>query len=245
MKAFYSQVNIKLEKKEMICLVGAGGKTSSMFRLAQELSDEGKKVLATTTTAIRCPSRDQHDRIVIADSVLPDFFKDTINGSITVLGKSISNEGKLMGVNPELLDTLFLVGIFDYILVEGDGSKGRPIKAPAGHEPVIPSLTSKVLGLIGLDCIGKRVCPEYVHRPELFCRITGCSEGDTIDTGMVSSLIAHEEGLFKAVPEQAERYVVLNKADGGRERLAAGEIIQRLSNMGYEHDGTVIARLGM
>ena len=41
-----------------------------------------------------------------------------------------------MGVNPELLDTLFLVGIFDYILVEGDGSKEGPLRRRQGMSPL-------------------------------------------------------------------------------------------------------------
>jgi probable selenium-dependent hydroxylase accessory protein YqeC len=244
MESLYSQVNIDKWKKEMVCLVGAGGKTSAMFRLAKELSDEGKTVLVTTTTAIYYPSEYQNGQTVIADLLLPDLF-DSIRNGITVYGRALSKEGKLLGVDPEFLDALFLKGIFDYIIVEGDGSKGRPIKAPAGHEPVIPSLASRVLGLVGLDCVGKTVCPENVHRPELFCNITGCSEGDIINAEMICRLIAHEEGLFKAVPSRAERYVVLNKADGENERSAAGEIVQRLSNMGYEPDGIVISKLGM
>ncbi|HQE66752.1 MAG TPA: selenium cofactor biosynthesis protein YqeC [Bacillota bacterium] len=244
MESLYSQVNIDKWKKVMICLVGAGGKTSAMFRLAKELSTEGKKVLVTTTTAIYYPSESQNAQTVIADLLLPDLFK-SIRSGITVYGRALSKEGKLLGVDPEYLDALFLKGIFDYIIVEGDGSKGRSLKAPGEHEPVIPSLASKVLGLIGLDCVGKKVCPENVHRPEMFCNITGCREGDIIDADMIGRLIAHEEGLFKAVPSRAERYVVLNKADGEKEWSAAGKIIQRLSDMGYEPDGIVVTKLRM
>lgn len=243
MAGLYRQINIDLMKKEMICLVGAGGKTSAMFRLAQELSAEGKKVLVTTTTEISFPDSEQYDKIIITDSALPDMFISIESGSITVCGRAVSSEGKLLGVDQGFLDVLFLKGIFDYIIVEGDGSKKRPIKAPAGHEPVIPSLTTKVLGLIGLDSIGKKVFTEYVHRQEIFCSILGCSEGDIIDADLISRLIVHEEGLFKAVPPQAERYVVLNKADEENERLAALEIIQRISDMGYELDGVVISKL--
>jgi len=244
MESLYSQVNINIWKKEMICLVGAGGKTSAMFRLAKELSAEGKKVLVTTTTAIYYPLGNQHGQIVIADLLLPDLFK-SISCGITFYGRALSYEGKLLGVDPEFLDALFLKGIFDYIIVEGDGSRGRPVKAPAEHEPVIPSLASRVLGLVGLDCVGKKVCPKNVHRPELFCNITGCREWDIIDADMIGKLIADEEGLFKAVPSRAERYVVLNKADGEKERSAAGEIVQRLSDMGYKPDGIVVTKLGM
>jgi probable selenium-dependent hydroxylase accessory protein YqeC len=242
MKSLYSRINIELWKKEMICLVGAGGKTSTMFRLAEEFSSEGRRVLATTTTAIFYPERDQYDQIVVSDSESLGIF-DIRSGGITVFGKSISPEGKLLGANPEFIDAIFLKGIFDYIIVEGDGSKGRPIKAPAEYEPVIPSLTTKVLGVIGLDSIGKKICKEYIHRPEHFCEILGCHMGDIVDTDMIARLIDHEAGLFKDVPASADRYIVLNKADGEKEKLLAAEILHKLSAMESKPDGIIITSM--
>jgi len=242
MESFYNVINIETRKKEMVCLVGAGGKTSAMFCLARELSAKGKKILATTTTAIYYPESEQYDKILISEKESLDLFYN-INDGITVLGRSVSPEGKLLGVSPEFLDVLFYEELFDYILVEGDGSKGRSIKAPAGYEPVIPSCTTKVLGLIGLDSIGRKISSEYVHRPELFCSILGCREGDIIDAGIISKLIAHREGLFKASPALAERYVILNKAEGEERRNAASDIKRRLSDMGYNIKGIVISSM--
>jgi probable selenium-dependent hydroxylase accessory protein YqeC len=210
MKSLYSQINIDLERKEMVCLVGAGGKTSTMFRLARELSFERRKVLVTTTTAIYYPERKQYAQILISEKESLDLFDNRSNSGITVFGRSVSYEGKLLGVSPAFLDAVLYAKVFDYILVEGDGSRGRSVKAPAEHEPVIPSCSTKVLGLIGLDSIGKEVCPENVHRTDIFCSITGCCKGDIIDTDMISKLVVHKEGIFKAVPSLAERYLVLN-----------------------------------
>lgn len=39
----------------VISLVGAGGKTTTMYQLADELAEQGKRVLVTTTTHIQCP----------------------------------------------------------------------------------------------------------------------------------------------------------------------------------------------
>ncbi|HYE81053.1 MAG TPA: selenium cofactor biosynthesis protein YqeC [Clostridia bacterium] len=235
-------INIKPDKSEMICMVGAGGKTSAMFLLARELSDKGKKVLVTTTTAIYHPEKEQYDDILISEGETMDLF-DNRSGSITVLGRSVSSEGKLLGVSPEVLDSIFLKGTFDYIIVEGDGSKSRPVKAPAGHEPVIPSQTTRLLGLIGLDSIGKEVGMEFVHRPELFCRISGCVMGDIINTEMISRLIIHEEGLFKAAPDLSERYLLLNKAEGEREKREAYNIVKKLLDSNYKLNGIVISSM--
>src|SRR5215470_677558 len=41
-----------ITRGEVVSLIGAGGKTSTMIALAHELVDEGWRVLATTTTRI-------------------------------------------------------------------------------------------------------------------------------------------------------------------------------------------------
>ena len=232
MEKLYNLINIETDKKEMICLVGAGGKTSVMFRLAQELSSKGKKVLVTTTTAIFYPEKHLYDNILISEDESLNLFDRENSGYVTVFGKSLSPEGKILGANPRFLDTVFKEELFDFILIEGDGSKKRPIKAPAEYEPVIPSCTAKVLGIIGLDSVGKKVCGENVHRLEHFCDILGCREGDVIDTEIVSKLITHESGLFKAAPAIAERYLILNKAEIENAEASAYDIVQKLSDKG-------------
>lgn len=236
-------VNIESEKADMICLIGAGGKTSAMFLLANELAAKGKKVLATTTTAIYYPEQSQYDKIVVSEEESLGLFNAKNRCGITVLGRSISIEGKLLGVNPGFLDAVFSEGIFDYILVEGDGSKGRPVKAPAEHEPVIPACTTKVIGLIGLDCIGKEVCSDNVHRPELFCKLLGCSDGDIIDADIILRLILHKQGLFKAAPAHSEKYLIMNKAEGKMEKRAAYDIAQKLLNNGFDPEQIIIASM--
>lgn len=181
MECMYSLLNIENGLKGMLCFVGGGGKTSSMFQLSYELSKMGKKVLVTTTTAIYYPKKKQFDNIIVSDKEDIELFEGINFSSITVLGSSISSEGKLIGINPKFLDVIFLEGLFDFILIEGDGSKRRSVKAPAEHEPVIPSYTTKLVGLVGIDCIGKSVSEENVHRLKHFCSILECSEGDIID----------------------------------------------------------------
>lgn len=243
MECMYRVINIEIGIKEMICFVGGGGKTSSMFQLSQELSREGKKVLVTTTTAIYYPEKKQFDNIIVSSKQDLGMFDAADCNSITVLGSSVSSEGKLLGVNPEFLDAIFCKGLFDFILIEGDGSKGRPVKAPAEHEPVIPSYTTKLVGLVGMDCIGKKACEENVHRPEIFCSILGCKEGDIINAEIIGKLIMHKQGLFKAAPSQSEKYLILNKVDGDRERKLAIDITKKILNTGFKLEGIIMSSM--
>lgn len=239
MRFLYELLDIKLNRREAVCFVGAGGKTSSMFNLAQELKDMGSKVLVTTTTAIYYPQPEQYDRLIIHRKE-PEALELIGDKGITVLGRARSEEGKLLGISPDLVDRLFREGAFDCILVEGDGSKGRPVKAPAEHEPVIPGCTTMVAGVIGLDCLGKPVDEEHVHRPEIFRSLPGCNK-DIIDLQMLISLINNEYGLFKGVPAASRKYLILNKSDLTNACESAEQLADMLAEAGTDISGTILA----
>src|SRR5438093_696249 len=60
-----------LESGQMLALIGAGGKTTTLFRLAKELRDDGGKILVTTTTKIFKPTKPHVDRLfLVEDHVL-------------------------------------------------------------------------------------------------------------------------------------------------------------------------------
>ena len=86
----------------------------------------------------------------------------------------------------ETLETLA-----DYVLVEADGSKRLPLKAHASHEPVIPANSRKTVCVIGASGLGNPI-REVVHRPELFCAVTGISPEDAATPELVASMLNHE-----------------------------------------------------
>lgn len=209
----YEEIKINLNKNEMICFVGAGGKSSSMFILANELKDLGKSVLITTTTSIFEPKENEYDELIIENKYEDIVNNKILKGTITILGKELKENGKLKGLNKEVINKIYDDKIYDFILVEGDGSRRKPIKAPAHHEPVIPERCNRILGVIGLDSVGKFIDESYVHRPEIFCELTGYEMKDEIDELAISNLIKHKNGLFKNTPNTCEKYLLLNKAD--------------------------------
>lgn len=241
--SIFEELDISLNKSELITLVGAGGKTTTMFTLANELRQAGKSVLVTTTTAIYHPSKNEYDAIEITGKYTSSIFKKIKPASINVLGSRISEEGKLIGLDSEIINNIFLRNIFDFIIVEGDGSKGKPIKAPAEHEPVIPSLSTKVIGVIGLDSLGKKINSENVHRPELFCHITNSNMGDIIDEEKVLLLIKNNNGLFKEAPYGVHKYLKLNKVDEIKGLKAAEFIERKIIQEGINIDKVIIGRI--
>lgn len=57
----------------------------------------------------------------------------------------------MKGIHPSWIPAL--AQSWDFVLVEADGSRRLPVKAPAVYEPVIPPGTDLVVGVIGLDAL--------------------------------------------------------------------------------------------
>ena len=194
--------------QKYIALTGSGGKTSLMEYMADELLKLGHTVAITTTTKIFA----KEPYLLLEDS--PD-----IRTGIPFIraGKNIEN-GKLTAVRFE--DIEMLGSIYDVVLIEADGAKGKPLKFPASHEPVIPPFCEKVIVLCGLDAFYKKV-NETVFRWELFCKATGIIE-DTLITRQVFQQFFTRDALLKGI-DMEKCIIVLNKYDALRTRQEAIE----------------------
>jgi len=230
-------------QNELICFVGAGGKTTTIFKLAKELKRYGKRVLVTTTTAMYYPDKRECDEIIVEKFQDSGIFTRVKESRIIVFGRKVSTANKLLGVDKEFIEELHKENLFNYILVEGDGSKQRPIKAPAFYEPVIPENTTKIIGVIGLDSLGETIDNNYVHRPELFCKVTGSEIGGVIGKEEIARLIVSPEGLFKAVPKDCQKYLLLNKAENKEMQRSAMNIIELVKKGSSNIRGFIVATM--
>ena len=220
--------------KELVTIVGAGGKTTAMFSLAKELKSLGKRVLVTTTTAIYKPPATDYDRLYVGEKpgIPKDKGKNDVpehSGEIVVWGRETDNQGKIRGVAPEEIDEIWKEQYFSWILVEGDGAKGKSIKAPRDKEPVIPSKTTLLIGVIGMQVLGKPIEESRVHRVEYFTEITGRKKDDLIDESVLQRLILHEKGLFKETPPGAKKVLLLNQCEDTEIRNRAISLAKSLS----------------
>ena len=215
----------------VISLVGAGGKTSLMFKLAHELSRTGGSVLTTTTTKILEPEPDQSSCVIVSDSVtrLIDRAKELIDKHhhMTMARAKLPDTDKLIGIPPAAIDALWDSNLFRWIVVEADGAAGRPLKAPADHEPVIPDCTSCLVGLAGLNGIGRPLTDQWIFRPERFAELSGIALNSRVTETAVADVITHNKGLFKNAPAEAVRIAFLNQADIP-ENFGAGQRTARL-----------------
>ncbi|MES9994743.1 selenium cofactor biosynthesis protein YqeC [Desulfovibrio aminophilus] len=192
-------------RTRVAAFVGAGGKTSLIYALGRQFADQGGRVVVTTTTRMLPPPRDL--LLLNPESVVPPFRLLTVGSAVE------TSTGKLVGFAPKDMASLLTRLKPDLLLVEADGAAGRSIKAPASHEPVIPALADLVVGVMGLDAVGRIVDETTVFRLERFCAVTGLAPGETIGPQACAALAAHPEGLFKGAPNGARRVAFHNKAD--------------------------------
>jgi molybdenum cofactor cytidylyltransferase len=156
-----------LNKPVVTAFIGGGGKTSLMHRLAGELAAHDRKVLITTTTNFYPFPGLPHfysDSLADPGRTLSEHFKQN---SIAVLGGSLTSNGKIASVSPQLPGTLARE-LKVHVLVEADGSKGRPLKGYESYEPVLPPDSGLIVSVIGADALGTPVDEVTVHRSELF-----------------------------------------------------------------------------
>ncbi len=220
---------------DVIALVGAGGKTSIMFTLAEELALSGYKVIVATTTHIYFPNHGAVDRLLVFEEkeLMPHLKQVVENAKIVALGTGIHN-GKLLAVSDGFISQLKESGLFDIIIIEADGAARKSFKAPAAHEPVIPSSADLVLSVVGVDILGKELNSENVHRPQEVSALTGLKNGELIRAKDIAQALYSPLGGRKNIPERARWLPVINKVDDSSIAMGAGRIANQLVNLGAE-----------
>lgn len=220
-------LNIDLNRKEVISFVGAGGKTTTLYKLSKEISAKNKKTLISTTTKIFTPPKDNYNNLFLKNIKTS---KGLADSSISIFGEDI-RDGKLIGPGKNKLESIISTGKFDFYLVESDGANRKPIKAPAHHEPVILDSTTKTVGLIGLDALGEKIL-DVSHRAKILGNLLNKKLSETIDSEDITKLALNRLGLFKSY--RGEKILLLNKANTKKRIESAKDIRENLYKKGFK-----------
>jgi len=236
-----------VERGDVVSFVGAGGKTTTAMRLADELSAARQKVIFTTTTKIMEPvprgdecliiSEDADSTLARIPGLLARYAKiilarrrleetDTrIEGDVGYPFPVRSN--KLKGVAPETVDQLARqLGGNAIILVEADGARHCSLKGPASHEPVVPVSTTLLVPMASLRVLGEPLCEGHVFRPEVVAALSGTALGEPVTVATVAAVLTHSQGGLKGVPPQARVVPILNQWEGERASAEAREVAE-------------------
>jgi molybdenum cofactor cytidylyltransferase len=231
---------VRLERKSRTALVGAGGKTAALFQLAREFvsATDGvpghkpiSRVFVSATTHLATVQLEKADHyFIVRESRQLDGIEDRLPEGIVLFIGPPEEQERLAGLEPALLERLALMAerLDAPLLIEADGSRRKPFKAPAPHEPVIPDWVDSVIVSAGLLALGKPLSAEWVHRPERVSALSGLTLGDLVSLDTYQRVLEHPQGGLKGIPGGARRVVLLNQADTPELQAAGSCLSERL-----------------
>lgn len=216
---------------DVVAFAGAGGKSGAIMKIADELTDDGIKVLVAPTTKMLVDEADKIGPLVTAED--PDELRAKIGEALTgsdavVAGSTLLSKNRVGGVEPEVVDTLSTLA--DVVLIEADGSRHRPLKGTADHEPLLPDSATLVVAVGNIHALGMPVDEEHVHRPHIFSELTGIGLGQSINARAFARALA--EGSLAKVPPGARTAVLICGVEPGRTMSDAAIVTRELWRMG-------------
>jgi molybdenum cofactor cytidylyltransferase len=231
---------IRPHSQTRLAIVGAGGKTTTLFRLAEQISGP---VIVTTSTHLgmdQVVQADHHFMVQTRDDLTP--MRKKIGEGVTLVTGGEGERKRTGGLSFELLDLLNDIAYSHNVplLLEADGSRRRPLKAPANHEPPIPEFIDTVIVVAGFSGLGKPLTHEWVHRPERFERLTGLAIGESITPQDVVEILTHPNGGLRNIPIKARRLVFLNQVDTPEQAGMTRSMIKALQKV---YDVAIIGRM--
>ena len=240
------RLSLDMPQPPSLALVGGGGKSAALFALARQwLAAGARTVLITTTTHLgdwQAAQADVH-WAVQTEEQLRAHLEMLPAGVVLLTGPKDENQPQRLGGMPpdvlRLLDSLRRrYGL--PLLIEADGSRSKPLKAPAEHEPAIPDFVEMVVVVAGLRGLGRPLGEATVHRPELFAALAGLEDGEVVTAEALRGVLTHPQGGLKNIPPGARRVALLNQADTPERQAAGGALAQRLLT---DYDAALVAAL--
>lgn len=231
---------LRLEKNtRAVAFVGGGGKTSGVFLAARELAP----AIVTTTTHLAIRQAENADRHVSLQPGQPLPEQELLQPGVTLVsGPPLADIQRVAGLTEEQLLTLhhFTQEHHLPLLLEADGSRQRPLKAPADHEPAIPPFADTVVVTIGLHGLGRPLAEAAVHRPEIFARLSGLAADTPVTREGLIKVLLHPQGGLKNIPPGARKIALLNQADTPELQSSAGRMQKALL---AAYDSVLVASL--
>lgn len=254
MREIWSKLIRSIQPPRVVTIIGGGGKTSLMYYLLTVLKGDGYTAVGTTTTKL---SKEHWSGNYFAQisSIEAGYqavkeARDRQDHVTLVSGEDPKNPGKVVGLSGKWIDQLATICRDVVFVVEGDGSAGKPLKGHLGHEPVIPSSSSLVIPVIGIDSVGVQLNRQSVHRPERICELTGTVSNSLVTTEMITQLLFHPQGYLHNCPEHSVIVPFINKVESiiqhqQAEKLARQIIARKHSQVGGVIIGSVMTGEGL
>lgn len=222
--------------EKIISLIGAGGKTTTLFCLGNELYEQGQKVLVTTTTKIFKPTKPHVHKLFLTEDLeaLREALAAITEPSIVAAGHKFDDAGKLTGLPPDWFESLKRWEDIDWVLIEADGAASRHFKVPAEHEPVVPDQCDVTIWVMSVKVFGQPLRSDWVHRAERAAALLAVEVGITVTQDCILRLVENPQGCLKGAPPKSRKVALINQADSPVEVDKAGDLGHDLVRRGIE-----------
>jgi probable selenium-dependent hydroxylase accessory protein YqeC len=227
-------VALGISSGDVAAFVGAGGKSGAIIAISGELTQAGMKVVVAPTTKMLLSEADRIGPLVTSEDAgeLRSKTEKALSESPGVVtGSSMLSKNRVGGVDPDWVGDL--APLADVVLVEADGSRRRPIKGTADHEPAIPDAATLVVAVANVHALGTPVDEEHVHRPDVFSKLTGVEPGQSITPRAFALALA--QGSLARAPQGARIAVLITGVQPGRTMSNAAVITRELWRLGAKN----------
>ena len=207
-------------RPESIALVGGGGKTTLAFRLLKEGVATGlKRTLFTTTTRVRVPEIPQQVDVLLETMTLEEAvylvhhaFEEGHQRVALISSREVSAHGpRAVGIPTFWIE--YLSPIVDLCVVEADGSRMLPFKAPRlPMEPVIPMGSKAVFGVVGVDTLDVPLDEVHVCRSDVVMKVANAQQGEMVTAEMVGKVMGNRDLWCHQLSHEVPYHVIVNKA---------------------------------
>ncbi|MFB6165867.1 MAG: selenium cofactor biosynthesis protein YqeC [Haloarculaceae archaeon] len=200
----------------LVCVVGAGGKKTALYALADRLDR------AVVTATVRIPIFDDEVAAVFVTDTPGVAIKNATDWPVGVVPER-ERADRYRGYDPAIVADLADAPA-EAVLVKADGARNRLFKAPGDREPQLPGNADTVLPIASARVVGKPLDEQFVHRPERVAALTGLDPGEEIRPEHVATVLASERGGRKDVPAGATVIPVVNMVDDADDEAIGREI---------------------
>jgi len=216
-----------------VSIMGAGGKSTLMNRLADELNVLGRTVVLSSTTNYHRPKSLQSEQILLTRNVRDWPAKLEALGRrwnrLLVLHHDLGSD-MVKGIDVAAVHTIRECLPDAIVIVKADGARKRRFKAPNRSEPVIAPWSQLCITVVNREILGQRLTEAMVHRPERVAELTGMRLGDVITPQTVGAVLAHPQTYLPKIPAGARRVVYISHVQSAADLAQAEAIAAHLDH---------------
>ncbi len=229
---------LNIKPSQCVSIMGAGGKSTLMSRLADELNVLGRTVVLSSTTNYHRPKALQAEQIFLTRDA-PDW-PDRLGplarrwNRLLVLRLELGND-MVKGIDVAAIRKIHEHIPDAIVIVKTDGARKRWFKAPNQSEPVIPPWSQLCITVVNCEVLGRPLSDALVHRPERVAELSGLPLGDPITPPVVSIVLTHPQTYSSKIPVGAQRVVYISHVRSQAELAQAEAIASHLDWDAVDH----------